>query len=69
MFIYDKIIYKWLKLSLVLNMALFLITAKLCQSRPLKMFHSFAARISGYLAVLAIFGQFSEEFEELECAR
>ncbi|KAL1420270.1 hypothetical protein MTO96_024487 [Rhipicephalus appendiculatus] len=61
-------ILQWLKLSLVLNIALCLITAKFCQSRPLKMFHSFAFRISGYLTVLAIF-EFSEELEELECAR
>lgn len=69
MFIYDKIIYRWFKLSLVLNIALLLITAKFCQSRPLKVFHSFATRISGYLTVLAVFAEFSEEFEELECAR
>lgn len=69
MFIYDKMIYRWLKLSLVLNIALCLITAKFCQSRPLQMFHSFAFRISGYLIVLAICAEFSEELEELECAR
>lgn len=69
MFIYDKIIYKWLKLSLVLNIMLFVFTAKFCQSRPFKVLHSFTTRISGYLTVLAICVEFSEELEELECAK
>lgn len=69
MYIYDKIIYRWLKLFLVLNIVLFVFTAKFCQARPFKVFYSFISRITGYLTLLAIFVEFSEELEELECAK
>lgn len=33
MFIYDKIIYKWFKVSIVVNFALVMFTAQCCPSR------------------------------------
>lgn len=69
MFIYDKIIYKWFKVSIVVNFALVIFTTQCCQSHSLKIFHSFTSRISGYLTLLAICVEFTEELGDMECGK
>lgn len=69
MFIYDKIIYKWFKVSIAVNFVLVILTTQCCQSHSLKMLHRVTSRISGYLTLLAICVEFTEELGDMECAK
>lgn len=68
MLIQDKLIFKLLTTSLALNFVLLIATSKIISWSPCRRLHNCLTRLSGYLTLLAIYAEFSEELEEMGCA-